>query len=88
MTPIPPKKLSARDSKLFAEKLISPPEPNEKLKKLFSNEHKEQLEESLSNHLSVLLSDPQALEKLLSSPKGKKLFQKALENAQKEVANS
>lgn len=36
------RQLSERDSILMAEKLINPPEPNEKLKALFADENKKQ----------------------------------------------
>jgi uncharacterized protein (DUF1778 family) len=38
------RQLSERDSVLLAEKLINPPEPNEKLKALFSKDSKKQIQ--------------------------------------------
>lgn len=38
------RQLSERDSLLMAEKLINPPEPNEKLKALFAQDNKKQVQ--------------------------------------------
>src|SRR5580692_8864873 len=38
-TPTKPRKLSPKDSKVFAENILNPPEPTENLKKLFSKDN-------------------------------------------------
>ena len=42
------KKLSPKDSIIFAESILSPPEPNEKLKNLLSNHYIEQINQNFT----------------------------------------
>ena len=49
-TPTEPRKLSPKDSLIFAENILNPKEPNEKLSALFSKDNEEILKELLAQN--------------------------------------
>jgi uncharacterized protein (DUF1778 family) len=84
-TPTEPRKLSLKDSQVFAQSIINPPEPNEKLKNLMSEEKMASFQKALKELLPpVNESNSDAMLKFLSTEEGKALFRKALEEAQKK----